>query len=170
MAAPVCARTGLSVHVLMQVPFTAANLLCHGAGCPVPCTGWRLQPQRMQTFRQGQLYALTLNKDVFPAGTGVAEAVAAPEDADMQTGTIVRFDFTEQAESEDLGALKFGTVREAFGGKNAGCRFTQYFTVSIICIARWPGSRCASLLLGARELRMRPRHISAGRRLAAGST
>ena len=67
---------------------------------------------------------------MFPAGTGAAEGAAA--DADMQTGTIVRFDFSEEAESEDLGALKFGTVREAFGGKNAGCRFTQYFTVSTI--------------------------------------
>eukprot|EP00891_Asterochloris_glomerata_P007077 jgi/Astpho2/7077/Aster-01913 len=63
------------------------------------------------------------------AGAGAAEAAAAPEDADIQTGTIVRFDFSEDAESEDLGAVKFGTVRDAFGGKNAGCRFTQYFTV-----------------------------------------
>ena len=93
----------------------------------------RLQLHRMQAVRQRPSSAVTFMKDVLPAGAGAAEAAAAPEDADIQTGTIVRFEFSEDAESEALGALKFGTVREAFGGKTAGCKFTQYFTVSSIC-------------------------------------
>ena len=87
----------------------------------------------MQAVRQGPSSAVTLKEDILRAGAGAADAAAVPEDADIQTGTIVRFDFSEDAESDDLGALKFGTVREAFGGKNAGCRFTQYFTVSTVC-------------------------------------
>lgn len=114
----------------------------------------------MQTSRQGQSSAPTLKKDGFPAGAGAAEAAAAPEDADIQTGTIVRFDFSEDAESEDLGALKFGTVREAFGGKNAGCRFTQYFTVSH-ALPGGQGQGVQACLLGACELCVTGGKISA---------
>ena len=130
---------GLSPHILTQCPCIAAHLLCPGARlASLSCflqrlaQQRRLQLQRVQAVGQGLSPAVTLEKDVSPAGAGAAEAAAAPEDADIQTGTIVRFDFSEDAESEALGALKFGTVREAFGGKNAGCRFTQYFTVSAI--------------------------------------
>ena len=59
---PLCVPAGgLSVHVLMQVSFTAANLLVHGTRLTwLPCFLHRL-------------------------------AAAAPEAADIQTGTIICF-------------------------------------------------------------------------------